>query len=137
MKAVANDLNVRLPSQYRRTDSDIAQAVVNALQWNTIVPADRVTVVVSDGWVTLKGNLDWRYQKDAGARVVRDLTGVRGVHNHITVQPRVRVADVQEKIEAAFKRSAEIDARRIFVTAQEGKVVLSEQRPDRGRAERS
>lgn len=125
VKAVANDLNVRLIGEYQRTDSDIAQAAVNALQWNTVVPASRVSVVVSKGWITLKGNLDWQYQKDAAARAVRDLTGVLGVNNNIVVQPRVKSVDVRDKIEAAFKRSAEIDARRINVTATDGKVILS------------
>ena len=124
VKAVANDLNVRLIGEYQRTDSDIAQAAVNALQWNTVVPASRVSVAVGNGWITLKGHLDWQYQKDAAARAVRDLTGVRGVNNNIAVQPPVKSADVQDKIEAAFKRSAEIDARRITVTAQNGKVTL-------------
>ena len=125
VKAVANDMDVRLPGEYQRTDSDIAQAAVNALQWNTVVPADRLTVAVSNGWITLKGNVDWQYQKDAAARAVRDLTGVLGVNNHVSVQPHVRVAEVQDKIEAAFKRSAEIDARRVAVTAQNGKVILT------------
>ena len=125
VKAVANDLNVQLVKAYERSDTDIAQAVANALQWNTVVPSNRVTVAVSNGWVTLQGTLDWQYQKDAAARAVRDLTGVRGVTNSVSVQPRVKSADVQEKIEAAFKRSAEIDARRIAVTAQDGKVILN------------
>jgi osmotically-inducible protein OsmY len=125
VKAVANDLSVRLIGEYQRTDSDIAQAAANALQWNTIVPASRVSVAVSNGRITLKGNLDWQYQKDAAARAVRDLTGVLGVNNNIVVQPKVKSIDVRDKIEAAFKRSAEIDARRISVTAQEGKVILT------------
>ena len=125
VKAVANDLNVRLIGEYQRTDSDIAQAAVNALQWNTVVPASRVSITVSNGWITLKGNLDWQYQKDAAARAVRNLTGVLGVNNNIVVQSRVKSSDVRDKIEAAFKRSAEIDARRISVTTQDGKVVLT------------
>jgi osmotically-inducible protein OsmY len=125
VKAVANDIDVRLPGEYRRNDSDIAQAAVNALQWNTMLPRDRVSVAVSNGWITLKGNLDWQYQKDVAARSVRDLTGVLGVTNHIAVQSRVKSSDVRDKIEAAFKRSAEIDARRIAVTAQDGKVILT------------
>ena len=125
VKAVANDLEVRLASGYERTDTDIAQAVVTALKWNTIVPPDRVTVAVARGWVTLKGTLEWQYQKDAAARVVRDLTGVRGVNNEIVVKPRVKTADVQSKIEAAFKRSAEIDARRVSVAVEDGKVILT------------
>jgi osmotically-inducible protein OsmY len=125
VKAVANDLNVRLPGQYERTDSDIAQAAVTALQWNTVVPAERLSVAVSNGWVTLKGKVDWQYQKEAAARAIRDLTGVRGVTSEITVQPHVRPGDVQARIEEAFKRSAEIDARRITVSAQDSKVVLT------------
>jgi osmotically-inducible protein OsmY len=125
VKAVANDLAVRLVSEYERTDTEIAQAAVAALEWNTIVPHDRITVAVKDGWIALKGTLDWQYQKDAAARAVRDLMGVKGVTNDIIVQPRVKTIDVRDKIEAAFKRSAEIDARRINVNAAEGKVILS------------
>ena len=125
VKAVANDLNVRLPGEYQRTDSDIAQAAVTALQWNTVVPGNRVSVAVGSGWITLKGNVDWQYQKDAAGRAVRDLMGVRGVNNDISVKPQVRTAEVQAKIEAAFRRSAEIDARRVSVAAHDGKVILT------------
>ena len=125
VKALANDLNVRLVSGYERTDTDIAQAAVTALKWNTVVPPDHVTVTVSSGYVTLKGHLEWQYQKDAAARAVRDLTGVKGLTNEIIVKPLVKTSDVQAKIEAAFKRSAEIDARRVSVAAQEGKVILT------------
>jgi len=125
VKALANDLEVRLPSTAERTDTDIAQAVVTAMAWNTVVPPDRVTVTVTRGWVTLKGTLEWQYQKDAAARVVRDLTGVRGVNNEILVKPQIKTEDVQAKIEAAFRRSAEIDARRVSVAAQDGRVILT------------
>jgi osmotically-inducible protein OsmY len=122
---VANDINVRLVSGYERTDSEIAQAVANALKWNTSVPEERVTISVRDGQVILRGTVDWQYQKDAAARSIRDLTGVRGITNHIAIQPRVKAGDVQAKIEAAFTRSAEIDARRINVSVQDGKVMLT------------
>jgi len=128
VKAVANDLNVRISSLHKRTDTDIAQTAVAALQWNTVVPPNRVTVAISDGWVTLKGTLDWQHQKEAAARTVRDLTGVRGVTNSISVQPpepAVKTSDVQAKIEAAFTRSAEIDARRVSVAAHDGQVILT------------
>lgn len=125
VKAVANDIEVRLPGEYRRSDSDVAKAAVDALRWNTVVPENRISVAVSNGWVTLKGNVDWQYQKEATARAVRDLTGVRGVSNQITVQPHVSAGDVRAKIEDAFKRSAEIDARRIAVIAEDGKVILT------------
>lgn len=124
VRAVANDLEVRLPGGAERTDTAIAQAAVAVLNWNSVVPRDRVTVTVTKGWVTLKGTLEWQYQKNAGARAIRDLTGVRGVINEILVKPRVTTADVQLKIEAAFKRSAEIDARRVSVAAHDGTVVL-------------
>lgn len=124
VRAIANDLMVRLPAGYARTDTEIAQAAIAALQWNTSVPHDRLTVTVTDGWITLSGAVDWNYQKDAAARTVHDLTGVKGVTNNVAVQPNVRTSDVRDKIEAAFKRSAEVDARHISVSTQEGRVVL-------------
>ena len=125
VKAIANDLVVRLASGAERTDTDIAHAAVSALKWNTAVPDDRITVTVKGGQVTLGGTVDWQYQKDAAGRAVGDLMGVTAVINLVTVQPRVKTADVRAKIEAAFKRSAEIDARRVNVTATDGKVILS------------
>jgi len=125
VKAVANDLTVRLLTSFERNDTDIAQAAVTALTWNAAVPGNRVTLTVSNGHLTLNGTLDWQFQKEAAARAVRDLTGVKGVTNHIIVKPHVQAGDVQAKIEAAFKRSAEIDARRVSVTATGGTIVLN------------
>lgn len=125
VKAVANDLNVRLAVGFERTDTDIAQAAVNALAWSTLVPKDRVTVTVSRGYLTLNGTLDWQYQKEAAGRAVHDLTGVKGVTNAIALKPHVHSADVRTKIQDAFRRSAEIDARRVEVTTTDGTVVLS------------
>jgi osmotically-inducible protein OsmY len=125
VKAVANDLKVRLPNGQHRTDTDIAQAVLSALKWNSIVPDEKIAVAVSNGWVTLKGEVDWEYQRAAAARAVRDLTGVTAVTNAVRVKPHVNMMDVKTKIEAALKRSAEIDARRINVDVTDGKVVLS------------
>lgn len=124
-KAVANDINIRLTSRYERTDTEIAQAAVSALKWNTMVPADKVNLTVSNGWITLTGTVDWQYQRSAVERAVRDLMGVKGVTNNITLKPHVQAGDVQAKIEAAFKRSAEIDARRVNVTASDGNIILS------------
>lgn len=125
VKGIANDLEVRLGSAAERTDTDLAQAAVNGLTWTTLVPAGTVTVSVSHGFITLKGAVDWQYQKDAAVKAVRDLTGLKGVINEIAVKPGVSAPDVRHKIEAAFTRSAEIDARRINVTAADGKVILS------------
>jgi osmotically-inducible protein OsmY len=125
VKGLANDLLVHIANGDERTDTEIAQAALDALKWNTIIPHDQVTVTVKNGQLTLNGTLGWQYQKDAAARAVRDLTGVTGVINYIIVEPHVKAEDVRDKIEAAFKRSAEIDARRVNVTAQDGKVILS------------
>jgi osmotically-inducible protein OsmY len=125
VKGVANDLNVRLATGYVSTDTDIAQVAVAALEWNTLVPKDHVAVAVDDGWVTLKGNVDWRCERDAAERVVRELKGVKGVANEIIVRPHVSTTDVQHKIEVAFRRSAEIDARRVHVAAHDGTIVLT------------
>jgi osmotically-inducible protein OsmY len=125
VKALANDLVVHLVGGYERTDTELAQAALAALKWNTTVPNERVTVTVKGGEVTLNGTLDWPHQKDAAARAVRNLAGVTSVINSIIIQPRVKALDVQDKIEAAFKRSAQVDARRVNVTAQDGKVILS------------
>lgn len=125
VKGLANDLAVHLSSLFQRTDTEIAQAAVNALGWSSLLPNDRVTVTVANGWLELQGTVDWQYQKHAAARAVRDLTGVKGVANKIAVKSRVKATDVRAEIEAAFRRSAEIDARRINVTAANGTVILS------------
>jgi osmotically-inducible protein OsmY len=125
VNAVANDLNVQLRDGHAKTDTEIAQAVLSGLRWNTVVPDERITVAVSNGWVTLGGNVEWEYQRSAAANAVRYLLGVRGVTNTISVTPHVTVPDVKAKIEAALTRSAEVDARRINVTVLDGKVTLT------------
>ena len=125
VKAVANDVNVRLGDGQQRTDTEIAKAALSALRWNTLVPEQHITVSVSEGWVTLKGHVRWDYERTAAAKAVRDLIGVRGVSNAIVLAPPVAVTDVKSKIEAALKRSAEVDARRINVSVIDDKVTLS------------
>jgi osmotically-inducible protein OsmY len=124
VRAVANELDVKLASSSQRTDEDIAMACVNALKTNTLVPQDKIKVVVNKGWVTLEGEVEWQYQKNAAENAVRYVTGVIGVTNLITVKPRVSPTALQAKIEDAFKRSAELDASRITVEVDGGKVTL-------------
>jgi osmotically-inducible protein OsmY len=124
VKAVANELDVKLPGSSKRTDEDIAAACVNALKSSYSVPQDKIKAVVNSGWVTLEGEVEWQYQKEAAESAVRYLTGVVGVSNSITVKPRVSPTDVKTKIEDALKRSAEMDARRITVEVSGGKVTL-------------
>ncbi len=125
VKAVANELEVRLPGSSERTDEDIAQAAVDTLRWSVFVPQDRIKVKVSKGWITLEGNVDWQYQKSAAEKAVRKLYGVLGVSNLIEVKPQVSKTEVKTSIEAALKRLAEVDANRIRVDTENGKVVLS------------
>jgi osmotically-inducible protein OsmY len=124
VKAVANDIEVRLSTADERTDADIAAAAVRALEWDAFVSVDNLDVTVSKGWVTLKGTVEWQYQKDDAERVVRRLTGVKGVSNLLTVKPRVTASDLKQKIEKALVRSAETDAERIDVEVDGNKVVL-------------
>ena len=124
VKAVVNELEIRLPVSSERTDEDIARAAVNALQWSIAVPADRIKVKVSRGWITLEGAVDWQFQKKAAEDAVRHLAGVKGVSNMVEVKPRVSTAVVKAAIESALKRSAEVDASRIKVETDGDKVIL-------------
>jgi osmotically-inducible protein OsmY len=123
VKAVASEIKVELPSSDTRTDADIARAALNLLQWNLMVP-DTVKVQVTDGWLTLKGAVEWQYQKEEAERSVRSLMGVKTIVNEITVTPKVSAVGVKSKIEDAFKRSAEIDAGHIQVEATGSTVTL-------------
>jgi osmotically-inducible protein OsmY len=124
VKAVVNRIEVRLPGSSERTDEDIAHDAVAALRNNVSVPDDKIKVSVSDGWVTLEGEVDWQYQKSVAEDAVRYLRGVKGVVNLITVKPVASPTELKQRIEQAFKRSAEIDARRVSVEVDGGKVTL-------------
>jgi osmotically-inducible protein OsmY len=124
VKAIANDIEVRLPSSAERSDPDIAHAAVNALKWNTSVPEDRVQVKVQKGWLTLDGDVDWYYQKEAAERAVRQLAGIRGVSNLISVRVRPLPSDVKQKIKDALRRGAEFDAEHINVEMAGQKAIL-------------
>jgi osmotically-inducible protein OsmY len=124
IRAIADELHVRPLAAFVRNDTDIAHAVVNALSWDIEVPADKITAKVEGGWVTLKGEVDWNYQKTSAERAIRYLGGVKGISNFIEVKPKASPAEVKSKIEAALKRNAEIDAKLIEVQTADGKVTL-------------
>jgi osmotically-inducible protein OsmY len=124
VKAVANEIEVRLPTSSERTDTDIAKAVAHAFEWDAVVPLDKIDVTVSKGWITLNGEVEWEYQKEDAERVVRRITGVKGVTNLITVKPRLSPSQLKEKIEQALVRTATMDAQRIQVDVQGSKVIL-------------
>jgi len=124
VKAVAEEIEVKLPGSFRRSDEDIARAAANALEWNVSVPHDRVKVEVQDGVVTLRGEVDWGYQKDIAEDVVRYMIGVARVNNQITIKPTVRPTDIGDQIESAFQRNALLDARRVKIETRGSKVIL-------------
>jgi len=122
VRGVAVDLDVRLPREHARDDSDIAHAAVAALKLNSLVPADTVQVKVEDGWVTLTGDVDWAYQSAIAEQAVSPLAGVRGLFNEITIRPRVKSTHIADHISAALKRRAQREAEHIGIDV-EGSVV--------------
>jgi osmotically-inducible protein OsmY len=116
VRAVVADIDVKPPENLARPDTDLAHAVVETLRWDVDVPDEHMRVMVAGGWVTLTGEVEWRYQKDAAARAIRKLAGVRGVTNELHIAPRHPAPDdVGQRIENALRRHAEREARRIAV----------------------
>ncbi len=127
VKAVANDIEVRLPTDKEKTDTDIAAAVTRALEWDAYIPTGKVQVTVSKGWVTLRGEVDWQFQRQDAEQVIRRIQGVKGVSNLITIKPKPAPADLKERIEKALVRTAHTDAERIQIEVQGTKVILKGQ----------
>jgi osmotically-inducible protein OsmY len=124
VKAIVNNLEVKLPSSADRPDPDLARAALDALRWNILVPHDRIKVKVEHGHITLEGEVKYYYQKEAAERVVRHLTGVKGVTNLITVAQQPTPADVEERIKKALRRAAQLDADRVTVEVDGHKAIL-------------
>jgi osmotically-inducible protein OsmY len=125
VKAVAQELKVRLPQSYERNDADIAEAVVNALEWNMNVPHDSIKVEVQDSMVVLSGEVDWEYQRAAAHDAVCCLIGVKGVTNEISIKPSASPVDIKSKIKSAFQRHSVLDAKNIIVESDGSKVTLN------------
>lgn len=123
--ALVSGIEVRLPGSFERTDEEVAQAVVNALNWDLLVPSGHIRAEVNNGWVTLEGDVDWQYQRDAAMRSVRHLFGVKGVSDSIILKSPVSESAVTSDIEAALKRNAAIDAQGISVKADGHNVTLT------------
>lgn len=121
--AVADELTVKLPEPSKRDDSDIAEQIATTLRWNTMVP-DTVRAEVRNGFVTLRGEVEWSYQKHEAERAIRTITGVTGVSNIITVKPRAKPADIEKRIQEAITREADLDARSISVITRNGTAEL-------------
>jgi len=123
VQAVANDIEVKPATM--RTDPEIARDIVNGMKLDLTVPDDRIKAGVHDGYVTLEGTVDWNFQRSGAEACARNVHGVRGVLNHIAVKPKVSAVEITHQIEEALRRSAEVDARRITVTARDGEVQLN------------
>jgi osmotically-inducible protein OsmY len=125
VKALAIEMPVKLASDYTRTDADIAMAVERAIEWNVLVPDDKIHPMVENGWVTLNGEVEWDYQRRAAEGAVRDLLGVTGVTNRVVVKPKFTAADVEKKIREALERQADREAERIKIEVNGAHVTLS------------
>ena len=124
VRAVTDELVVKLAGDSQYSDTDIARAAVNALDWNASVPRNQIKVLVDNGWISLQGSVEYHYQKDVAEGAVRHLKGVKGVSNLIAITPRVSADDVRSKIKKALHRAAQVDAEKIAVDAEGGKVTL-------------
>lgn len=125
VRAVAEEIQVGISPINHKTDSEIAEAIVNALKWNTSVPDEKIKVKVENGLVTLEGEVNWDYQRTAARSAIEHLGGVRMINNFIMVKPATNLGNVKQKIKEAFTRSATIDAERINVEVVGSRVILS------------
>ena len=124
VRSVAQDLKVKIQNEHKRSDTDIAEAIQSALKWDVLVPKE-VTAKVSNGMVTLEGQVSWHFQSESAERAVRNLTGVISIWNTITIKPQTSALQVKEKVEAALQRQATADAKSIRVDLSGGLVTLT------------
>jgi osmotically-inducible protein OsmY len=122
--AIADDIEVKLASSLQRNDGDIATAAAHQIDVGTSIPTGIVQATVRDGWITLEGNVEWWYQKNAAEQVVQHLAGVKGVSNFIEIAPKLKASELETNIQSAFKRSAVLDAKHIRVETAGNKVIL-------------
>jgi osmotically-inducible protein OsmY len=125
VKAIAAELEIRYLSYVDHGDEVIARRAVDIISWDLSVPNDRVRIKIENGWVTLAGDVEWHFQKQAAEADIRNLQGVMGVSNTIELKPKVQVCDVENQIRAAFRRNAEFDAENIVITADGRMVTLT------------
>lgn len=124
VSAIADDIKVKFTYSLDRTDSDIAADAANQIKWNTTIPAGTVQVTVREGWITLEGVVEWRYQYIAAQDAMQHSPGVKGVTNLITINPKLTPVNIETSIKAAIERNALLNAKNIQVEASGGKVIL-------------
>jgi osmotically-inducible protein OsmY len=124
VRGVAQEIEVRYPSERKNRDDEIAERAAQIFDWDTTIPSGKVTVKVEKGWVSLGGEVEWQFQRMGAETAVRKLSGVIGVTNQITIGPRIDATNVKHRIEDALKRNAELEADGIQVAVTGGKVTL-------------
>ena len=124
VKVVAEDIQVGVSPDFRKTDTEIAEEILNALKWHAAVKEDKIKIKVEDGVVRLEGEVEWEYQRNNASSAIENLAGVRSVVNLITIKPKASAFDLQQKISNAFHRNATIDAERVTVSVSGSKVTL-------------
>jgi osmotically-inducible protein OsmY len=124
VRGIAQEIQVRLPANRKTNDDEIAERALKIIAWDTTVPTDRIQVRVENGWATLRGTVDWDFQRQAAADAVRKLSGVIGLTNELTLGQSVSATDIKLRIENALKRAAELEAAHIRVGVIGGKVTL-------------
>jgi osmotically-inducible protein OsmY len=124
VSAVAEDIVVRLGATDKKSDTEVAQAIITAIRWNNIIDENKIKVKVESGWVTLEGEVEWSFEKNAIEHTIENLIGVRGVSNLITISSKLKTTDIKQKITAAFHRSATLDANNIIVDSVGNTVIL-------------
>lgn len=124
VSAVAEDIVVRIGATDKKSDTEVAQAIITAIRWNNIIDENKIKVKVESGWVTLEGEVEWSFEKNAIEHTVENLIGVRGVSNLITISSKLKTNDIKQKITAAFHRSATLDANNIIVDSIGNTVIL-------------
>jgi osmotically-inducible protein OsmY len=124
VRAIADKIEVRFPGMPKAADDEIAKRAADILKWDAMVPEDKIQITVRNGFVTLKGEVEWQYQRAAAEEAIRKLSHITGVSNLIEIAPRAAVSDIKKKIEEALKRSAEAEARKIRVEVKDGTVTL-------------
>jgi osmotically-inducible protein OsmY len=124
VKAIAEDIQIGVSPSFRKTDTEIAESVLNALKWHSAVPDEKIKIKVEDGIVTLDGELEWEYQRTSAKNAVVNLMGVKNVISNLIVKPKALVSDIKNKISAALHRAATIDAEKISIDVSGNKVIL-------------
>jgi osmotically-inducible protein OsmY len=122
--AIANDIEVRMPSVDERPDPEIARDAVAAIKSQLPISSAKIKVIVKNGWITLEGQVEWQYQRSTAEHAVRRIKGLKGVSNMIQLKPHAQPSEIKRKIQEAFRRNAEVDSNRIVVEADGSVVTL-------------